>query len=368
MTRRLPRPWTNALAAAALGLVLLAAVAALTACSIDALPTRAATRALPTPRASKTAATRPATAPTAPAAPVGSALVLAYDYDPTTGGMVPAERLSGVTTRQQDHLWVMTDNAFVEYHQVAPDEMLAVKVITYTYDSIGRRVGWTVSWPQGPTATQQLTFLYEGLVAVGERLAVGGLVTTTYYPWAARDRNTTVDEQALILSLPITDATRYDPRCQEAADMDCETMLAMIVVSEASVGNEEEQRAVAWTFRNRLDRGLALTSYAMDQTPRREWYFELAREVLTSPPETDVTKGATHFFSPCSMPLQGQEARCKPNGIYNCDGGLVYVEGLDAPAYAPFWHLLYEWLPVEGIRKTHFLFYRIPPIRPRVGS
>ncbi|MBN1814439.1 MAG: hypothetical protein JXA14_21545, partial [Anaerolineae bacterium] len=117
------------------------------------------------------------------------------------------------------------------------------------------------------------------------------------------------------------------------------------------------------------DRGLSLLSYAMDGTPNREWYFELAREVLTAAPEADVTKGATHFFSPRSMPLQGEEARCKgQGGIYDCDGGLVFVEGLAAPAYAPFWHLLYEWLPVPGIRKTHFLFYRIPPIRPRMGE
>ena len=69
------------------------------------------------------------------------------------------------------------------------------------------------------------------------------------------------------------------------------------------------------------------------------------------------------------MPRQGEESRCKSQGgIYDCGGGLIFVEGLNKPAYAPFWHLLYEWLPVQGIRKTHFLFYRIPPIRPRVGQ
>jgi hypothetical protein len=91
-----------------------------------------------------------------------------------------------------------------------------------------------------------------------------------------------------------------------------------------------------------------LLSYARDRTPDREWYVELARDVLTAPPAADVTKGATHFFSPRS--------------------GLVLLEELAAPAYAPYWHLLYEWLPVAGIRKTHFLFYRIPPIRPQIGG
>jgi hypothetical protein len=277
--------------------------------------------------------------------------------------------LSGVTVGKSDQLWVVTDNAFVEYRRQSPDQLRAFKIITYTYDDVGRRVGWTVSWPHGPTSTQRLTFLYEGLVAVGERIEVGGFVTTTYYPWAAQDRNTTVDALSLELSAPITDVTRFDSRCEAVAETDCVTLLARIIVSEASVGNEEEQRAVAWTFRNRLDRGLAPGSYAMDRTPDREWYFELAREILTAPTEADVTKGATHFFSPRSMPLQGEEGRCKTGGgIYDCAGGLVFVEGLDAPAYAPFWHLLYEWLPVPGIRKTHFLFYRIPPIRPRVGG
>jgi hypothetical protein len=283
--------------------------------------------------------------------------------------MVPAARLSGVMADAVTPLWVVLDDAFVEYRGDASGELVPFKLITYTYDDVGRRVGWTVSWPQGPTETQRLTFLYEGLVAVGERLEVGGIVTTTYYAWAGRDRNTTVDPLAVGAEAPITDVNRYDARCQEAAETGCVTLLARVIVSEASVGNEEEQRAVAWSFRNRLDRGLSLLSYARDRAPDRDWYVELAREVLTAPPETDVTKGATHFFSPRSMPLQGEEGRCKANGgIYDCAGGLVLLEELDAPAYAPYWHLLYEWLPVAGIRKTHFLFYRIPPIRPQVGQ
>jgi hypothetical protein len=354
-----------------------AAVWGLVACSdLGALPTRAPTIALPTALPPPAATTIPSPVTTTslpvPASEIQAAaepvLVISYSFDPATGQMVPADRLSGVVAEQSDRMWVVTDNAFVEYRRQAPGELVAHKVITYTYDDIGRRVGWTVTWPQGPTETQRLVFLYEGLVAVGERLEVGGVVTTTYYAWAARDRGTTMDAPDLV-SAPVTDVTRYDARCQAAAEMDCVTMLAKVVVSEASVGNEEEQRAVAWTFRNRLDRGLSTLSYAMDRTPNREWYFELAHEVLTAPAEADVTRGATHFFSPRSMPLQGEEDRCKANGgIYDCDGGLVFVEGLDAPAYAPFWHLLYEWLPVPGIRKTHFLFYRIPPIRPRVGQ
>jgi hypothetical protein len=342
----------------------------LAACSIGGeLPTLVPTRAMPTPRPTHKQVPTPSPPPGTALLSTPPALVISYDLDPSTGQMVPAAHLSGVTTRQDDPLWVVTDNAFVEYHRQGPQELVAFKVITYTYDDIGRRVGWTVSWPQGPTETQRLTFLYEGLVAVGERLEASGGVTTTYYPWAAQDRNTTVDPAAVGASAPLTDVTRFDSRCQTAAEMDCVTLLARIIVSEASVGNEEEQRAVAWTFRNRLDRGLSPVSYAMDRLPDRDWYFELAGEVLTAPPEADVTKGATHFFSPRSMPLQGEEDRCKGNGgIYDCAGGLVYVEGLDAPAYAPFWHLTYEWLPVQGIRKTHFLFYRIPPIRPRVGE
>jgi hypothetical protein len=365
-----PRRGLNALGALVLGAVLAVAAVGLAACSgREELPTLVPTLALPTPMPTVTPNPVAAPVPTAALPSTASARVIPYDFDPATGQMVPVDRLSGVTVRESDQLWVVMDNAFVEYRRQGAGGLVAHKVITYTYDNVGRRVGWTVSWPQGPTATQRLAFLYEGLVAVGERLEVGAVVTTTYYPWAARDRNTTVDALALGANAPVTDVTRFDARCQAAAEMDCVTMLAAVIVSEASVGNQEEQRAVAWTFRNRLDRGLSLLSYAMDRTPNREWYFELAREVLTAPAEADVTTGATHFFSPRSMPLQGQEERCKTQGgIYDCDGGLVFVEGLDAPAYAPFWHLLYEWLPVEGIRKTHFLFYRIPPIQPQVGQ
>ena len=358
--RLVPACW-----AVMIALALAVAVFGLAACTgPGTLPTLAPALSLPTPTPSATLVSAPASSLIP-----GPTLVISYSFDVATGQMVPADRLSGVTVPQGDQLWVMTEDAFVEYRRQAPGELVAHKIITYTYDDIGRRVGWTVTWPQGPTETQRLTFLYEGLVAVGERLEVGGSVTTTYYAWATRDRNTTVDDATLGVNAPITDVTRYDERCQAAAEMDCVSMLAAVIVSEASVGNEEEQRAVAWTFRNRLDRGLSLLSYARDRAPNREGYSDLAREVLTAPPEADVTKGATHFFSPRSMPLQGQESRCSGNGgIYDCEGGLVFVEGLDAPAYAPFWHLLYEWLPVPGIRKTHFLFYRIPPIRPRVGQ
>ena len=388
--------WLSPALATAIALALTAMVGLLTTCSRAELPTLVPTLSLPTSMPTLTGAPLPSPVVTNALPPLENTWVISYDLDPVTGQMVPAHHLSVVAVGESDRLWVVTENAFVEYHraeqaaQVAfappPAEagqrpgtseptghesggLVAFKVITYTYDDVGRRVGWTVTWPQGPTVTQRLVFLYEGLVAVGERLEVGGLVTTTYYSWASRDRNTTVDTLTSSADAPITDVARYDARCQAAVEMDCLTVIAKIVVSEASVGNEEEQQAVAWTFRNRLDRGLSLRSFAMDLTPNRDWYFELAHHVLTMPAEADVTKGATHFFSPRSMPLQGEEDRCKTQGgIYDCDGGLVFVEGLDKPAYAPFWHLLYEWLPVPGIRKTHFLFYRIPPIRPRVGQ
>ncbi len=361
--------WRRLLWSVVLGLALAAGALGLTACSAGALPTLVPTLALPTLWVEPTrpsVLTEPVSTEQPPTPEAG--LVISYRLDPTTGLMVPAEQQPGVSVQQSEQLWVMTDNAFVEYHRQASGELAAFKVITYTYDDVGRRAGWTISWPQGLTETERLDFLYEGLVAVGERLEVGGVVTTTYYDWATRDRNTTVDALAVGAGAAISDVTRYDARCQEVDGVDCVTLLARIIVSEASVGNENEQRAVAWTFRNRLDRGLSIYSYAMNNTPNNNWYYLLAGQVLTAPVEADVSKGATHFFSPRSMPRQGEEARCKVNGgIYDCQGGLVFVEGLDRPAYAPFWHLLYEWLPCEGIRKTHFLFYRIPPIRPRVG-
>ncbi len=308
---------------------------------------------------------------------------VAYTVDPLSGEMLAWETRpndSGVVrvSLPEDRLWVVNENVMIAYRPVALDEteglsqtwgLAPVQMITYTYDLAGRRTGWTVTWPQGPTPTQELRYLYEGLLLVGERLKVGGVVTTTYYPWATRDRASGLEAgAALSAGLPISDVTRYDPVCQATREMDCLDLLAAIIVSEASVGTEVEQRAVAWTARNRLDRGLSLHSYAYEDAPS-DGYVEMARQVLTAPPESDLTNGATHFFSPRSMPLQGEESRCKQGGgIYDCQGGLVYVEGLDQPAYAPFWHLTYQWLPVPGVRKTHFLFYRIPPLQPRVGE
>lgn len=318
-----------------------------------------------------------AASPAPPPPPPRQESAIPYTFDPVTGEMVAAGSQRGSVeviqmSRPAERLWVVDENVMIEYRPTVVSDtwqLAPAKIITYTYDLAGRRTGWTITWPQGPTPTQELRYLYEGLLAVGERVQVGQVVTTTYYPWATRDRRPGLDAtDPLSAGLPITDVTRYDPVCQATREMDCLDLLATIIVSEASVGTEVEQRAVAWTVRNRLDRGLSLHSYATNHTPG-DPYFELAREVLTAPPEDDLTNGATHFFSPRSMPWQGEEALCKANGgVYDCQGGLVYVEGLDKPAYAPFWHLTYQWLPVPGVRKTHFLFYRIPPLQPRIGG
>ena len=130
-------------------------------------------------------------------------------------------------------------------------------------------------------------------------------------------------------------------------------------MSESSVGNEQESMAVGWTVRNRMERGGTgdvadvRRAYANNQHPTPEMEERAGRILRGEVP--DPTNGATHFYSPRSMPHEGQ-----PTHGYDVGGGLEQVPGVNGRTYRPSWAATYEQAEVEGARPSHYVFYRAP--------
>jgi len=167
--------------------------------------------------------------------------------------------------------------------------------------------------------------------------------------------------------------------------------LAKAIMSEASIGTREEQIAVGWTVLNRLDSGnfgssiedVVKSGYAYNQMPTQE-IIELAKD-LQERKIQDPTGSATYFFSPVSMPKEGEENKCIPpigNGNMDCNGELHNIPGTSEKVYFPSWAKpkegwtvtdFYptvenlEWVSgLEGVRNWYFMFYRPIPAIPTV--
>jgi hypothetical protein len=80
--------------------------------------------------------------------------------------------------------------------------------------------------------------------------------------------------------------------------------------------------------------------------------IELARGILNGT-VSDNTQGATHFYSPVSMPKQGQ-----PTKGYDVGGGLEHMPGLPTKNYRPSWANEYKRTFVEGVNSKYFKYYR----------
>lgn len=140
-------------------------------------------------------------------------------------------------------------------------------------------------------------------------------------------------------------------------------VLARIIMSEASIGNEAERTAVGYTVLNRMKRNKTnkvadvMGGFAHNQAPSQA-IIKLAKEILacTVP---DNSGGATHFYSPQSMPKKGDER--KPGfKKFDTKGGLEKTPGLPKENYKPGWANTFPRVSVEGIRETHYKFYRQP--------
>lgn len=138
--------------------------------------------------------------------------------------------------------------------------------------------------------------------------------------------------------------------------------LARIITAEAGGYNIYEQTAVGWTVRNRMtrDNTTSVADVARAYTPAQYTAFptqqirNLALSILQST-VPDPTNGATHFYSPISMPKEGEYTGGSAVG-----GGLEWTYPLTKRNYRPSWALTYEAESVAGVRPWAFKFYKQP--------
>lgn len=138
--------------------------------------------------------------------------------------------------------------------------------------------------------------------------------------------------------------------------------LATAIMSEASIGTNEERVAVAWTIFNRVDSPSFPNTvcdvvyqggqYATNQEPTQK-ILDLSTSLIDDR-GTDPTGGATYFFSPISMPKEGDATRG-----YDVGGGLHEVTGIDENVYFPSWTLtMVPTGDIPGVRPAYYMFYQ----------
>lgn len=133
--------------------------------------------------------------------------------------------------------------------------------------------------------------------------------------------------------------------------------LSRILMSEASIGNDAERIAVGSTVLNRMKRKKTARvsnvwgAYAHNQAPTKE-VKETARNLLNGK-IADNTAGATHYYSPRTMPKEGESTEG-----YDVGGGLESTAGLLKRNYRPSWALTFEACPITGVRENYYRFYR----------
>jgi hypothetical protein len=134
-------------------------------------------------------------------------------------------------------------------------------------------------------------------------------------------------------------------------------LLATILQSEASVGNSEERTAVGWTVLNRMARNNRQSvnsvsrAYSTSQSPTAT--MRILAESLLKGEVTDPTGGATHYYSPKTMPKEGQATTG-----YDLGGGLELVPPLKDKNYRPSWSASYTQTLVPGVRPHYYKFHR----------
>jgi hypothetical protein len=150
--------------------------------------------------------------------------------------------------------------------------------------------------------------------------------------------------------------------------------LAKAIMSEASIGSTEEQIAVGWCVLNRLHdgsfgdtmEGVVKNGFAWNQEPTQE--IKSIARALIEVEMPDPTNGAIYFFSPRSMPKDGENTQG-----YDVGGGLHIVPGTLYKVYFPSWAEptieinqnttsyktsdQLEWNELSGIRNWYFMFY-----------
>lgn len=132
--------------------------------------------------------------------------------------------------------------------------------------------------------------------------------------------------------------------------------LARILMSESSVGNPTERKAVGWTVLNRLKRNQTKNvsdvagAFATNQNPTQAMR-DLARDLLRGN-IADLTSGATHFYSPQSMPREGGST-----GGFDVGGGFELVPPLTRRTGKPGWAVTFPLSNISGVRPHMYKFH-----------
>jgi len=213
----------------------------------------------------------------------------------------------------------------------------------------------------GPTQIFDMQFIIGG--AFGLSAALQGNTVDLFsmlYPGSASVENGMLDINGNLVLPPPPPATQPKTAIpQELNNPQNQQQLARIMMSEASVGNKQEQTAVAYTVLNRMmQQGNSKVSdvqsaYSTEQEPSKEM-MDLAGQLLSGE-IPDPTGGATHFYSPVSMPKEGQSTK-----KFDVKGGLELVPPLKVRNYRPGFAKTMEEVPVEDARPHLYKFFREP--------
>jgi uncharacterized protein DUF4157 len=153
--------------------------------------------------------------------------------------------------------------------------------------------------------------------------------------------------------------------------------LGDIVHSEVGIGNADEKKAVAWAMRNQMIRvGTAKVASAFkvnqvsrkqtvkidpkdlpDEVRRKNESAAIADEILKKAMSDDTTSGANRWWSPDSMPKEGESCA----GM-DCKGGLVTVKdltGKNRKVYSPSWAKDMTRVKISGVRNWRLMLYKL---------
>ena len=140
--------------------------------------------------------------------------------------------------------------------------------------------------------------------------------------------------------------------------------VAKIIRSEMGIGNAAEQRAIAWAVRNQMVRlntrdATAAQNHFHDASASSatDGSRHLAQEVLSVDMGHDTSGGAIKWFSPQSMPSDGQSCTG-----FDCGGGLITVtdtSGTNHRKYAPTFHNDMTFVPLAGVRDWFLRLYKL---------
>ena len=152
--------------------------------------------------------------------------------------------------------------------------------------------------------------------------------------------------------------------------------LAKVIMSEASIGTQEERIAVGWTVLNRFDSGrfgssieiVVKNGYAYNQEPNQEIIL-LAKDLIGRK-IPDLTGGATHFFSPRSMTSGYGPYKIPGTNEISYIPSWAIPKGYSKESPPPLsWEMTEfyqtidypttEWVGgLENVRNYYFMFYR----------